>query len=125
MSSSTLYVRFPNGEFRFGICYNTTEVVIPPLFDSSVQASDWYDVWHEADSKPWPQNPEPSGTVYDVVMTEGIHTWSGRATRHFVLEPEGVFTDRYESDPDWSWDPPDWYDEAQAAELKALAELSP
>lgn len=101
MSRSTLYVRFPDGEVRFGIFNDTVGVAVPPLFDTEREAWDW---WGEYYGGTWVLPPaHEDRDIHDVELAlPAVQYWRGLATRHLIVGP----IDPYDADqstglPDW------------------------
>lgn len=116
MSSGTLFVRFPDGEVRYGIYHGTCNLAQPPLFDTIDAA------WEHRRSKcdhPQIKRISNSGFEYSLpscaVYDEGegdpvdVYTnyggdwfWCATATRtHLTSGHDGAEVDQREGTPPW------------------------
>lgn len=79
MSRATLYVRFPDGEIRYGIYDNHADSAVGQLHDAPGLA--WDAQGDEGDTLP-PATPEPGVPVDIATDYADGSTWRGTATRN-------------------------------------------
>jgi hypothetical protein len=99
MSRATLYVRFPDGEVRFGLYNGTSDIAWSPLYATQGEAWDVYT------AEPWPDGTT-EGTAVDVATNYGNgFWWRGVATRDALLSPLDPWQDAeivVDELPDWA-----------------------
>lgn len=98
MSRGTLFVKFPDGEIRYGIYNGTVDIARPPLFDSIHEA--WANRFED-----WPEYVKGSGEVVKVASNYGGgFWWRATATRKHLTSGHDIMeVEDYENGlPSWA-----------------------
>ncbi len=100
MSRATMFVKFPDGEIRYGIYNGTSDIARTDLFETLDQA------WNNR-SQPanWADWAEGEGEPVDVATNYGGgFSWKATATKDFLTSGHDPYElDSYSPDfPDWA-----------------------
>jgi hypothetical protein len=95
VSSGTLFVRFPDGEVRYGIYHGTCDIANDRLFATSDEA------WEArvTGAHNWPlDSPEPAVTEPVSIYTNygGGFYWEGRASREMLTDGHQPYGDEWD-----------------------------
>jgi hypothetical protein len=105
MSRATLYVRFPDGQVKYGIYNGTVDIAQPWLVDTPTEA---WDIWHGGNLTHYWQESQPEGEPVDVATDYGGgFSWQGRATTDRLVDGFEPFElDSHDGLPEWAVYPP-------------------